>query len=212
MSVSTLPPPEVVGRRTAGDIANSSYKKPAKQREIASKYGYNIDSNLSKGHTRVWRQEGKPSVIVHRGTRTARDVVDDGLIALGLGKHTHRYKDAERVTKRVRKADQEAGNGQGAIHVGHSLGGYLAEQSGRHGSQVYTYNKHAIGATGSTLNRNQTDIRTPGDLVSLPSLFKPAEKTHRRYTEGISGILAPFRTNTLINPLYAHKTNRKSRY
>lgn len=190
----------------AGEIASSAYESnKEKQDKKAAEHGYYVDRNLSKGNTHVWRGEGKKTVIVHRGSKTASDWLDDGLIALGFGKHTHRYKNAERVTNRVREADR----GQEAVHVGHSLGGYLAEHAGRR-AEVYTYNKHSIGKTGSVVNNNQTDIRTPGDLASLPGFFKKGEKSHKKVIVGLRGIFNPFSVNTLLNPLYAHKTVRTS--
>lgn len=200
-----------IDHTNAGEIASSSYNNNKKQNETAAKYGYTIDGNLSKGNTRVWRKEGEKSVIVHRGSKTLGDWRDDALISLGLGKRTHRYRNAQRVTKRVREAD----GGQGAIHVGHSLGGYLAEHSAaKNQDTAFTYNKHAFGLQGSVKNKNQTDVRTPGDIASAQAaLFgNKNERAHKKVTEGKSGMYAPLHRNTLLNPLYAHKTTRKSLY
>ncbi len=200
-----------VNASSSGEIASSAYDAPHKQAETAAKYGYKIDEGLSKKDTRVWRKEGEKSVIVHRGSKTSGDWIDDGLISLGLGKHTHRYKQAQRITKRVRTAD----GGADSIHVGHSLGGYLAEQSAEKNKDIaYTYNKHSFGLQGSVYNPNQTDVRTPGDIASLQStLFAGKnERSHKRVTHGKKGVFAPLHRNTLFNPIYAHKTTRKSLY
>jgi predicted dienelactone hydrolase len=56
--------------------------------------------------------------------------------------------------------------------VGHSLGGYLAENSGAHGN-IATFNKASVGSKNK--NSKQIDVRTKRDLVSM---FTPKKKSN----------------------------------
>lgn len=154
---------------------------PQSEAELAMKRrGYNYDSDLSSMETKVFVKDGKP-VIVHRGTTTAKDMVDDSLLAIGLGKAGHRYKNARRVTK---KAEEKYG--QAADTLGHSYGGWLAEHSGGHGHTT-TYNK-AVGLAdlGKHISNKQTDIRTDRDLVSyLSNTQTGGHKQTIKYNDGI---------------------------
>ena len=62
--------------------------------------------------------------------------------------------------------------GQSANAVGHSLGEYLAENSGAHGN-IATFNKASVGTKRK--NSQQVDIRTKRDLVSI---FTPKRKSN----------------------------------
>ena len=145
-------------------LLNSGYLPQSEAEQQMKQLGYGYDKTLSSMQTKVFvSPEGKPT-IVHRGSVTAKDWFDDGLIAVGLGKLGHRYKNAVRVTKKA-----EAKYGQGADTVSHSYGGWLGEHSNAKG-EIVTYNK----ATGLAdvfrqIPPNQTDIRTIGDLASLLS-------------------------------------------
>ena len=82
---------------------------------------YTADPQLSSMNTKVFvdKKTNKP-VVLHRGTTTLKDVLDDGLLSVGLGKYGFRYKNAQRVTKKAEeKYKQPAGV------VGHSYGGYI---------------------------------------------------------------------------------------
>jgi pimeloyl-ACP methyl ester carboxylesterase len=119
------------------------------------------------------------------------DWLTDGAIALGFGKYTSRYKNAKKITKKVEKE-----YGKKAIHVGHSLGGYLAENAASKNAEVHTINKHAVGFTGNVKNKNQYDYRKAGDLASLPSIFQTNNGKKRVQFGEFS-----------INPLKSHEFN-----
>lgn len=124
--------------------------------------GYTLDEDLSSANTRVLRdnQTGGP-VVVHRGSATLGDWVQDGAIASGHGYLTPRYWKARSVTSKAEKK-----YGQPAEAVGHSLGGWLAENSGAKGS-IQTYNKIVAKADMfKPVASNQTDYRTSKDVVS----------------------------------------------
>ena len=145
-------------------LLNSGYLPQSEAEEQMRHLGYGYDNSLSSMQTKVFvSPEGRPT-IVHRGSVTAKDWIDDTLIAGGLGKSGHRYKNAVRVTK---KAQQKYG--QGADTVSHSYGGWLGEHSNAHG-HIITYNKASgLADIFKNIPPNQTDIRTMGDLASLLS-------------------------------------------
>jgi len=145
-------------------LLKSSYLPQSEAQEQMKHLGYGYDNSLSSMQTKVFvSPEGRPT-IVHRGSVTAKDWIDDGLISLGLGKSGHRYKNAVRVTK---KAEQKYK--QGADTVSHSYGGWLGEHSNAKG-EIVTYNKASgLADIFAELPPNQTDIRTMGDLASLLS-------------------------------------------
>jgi hypothetical protein len=173
------------------DLANLVKASYASQKDATKilNNNYTIDKDLSKMNSKVFldNRTNKP-VILHRGTVTAGDVFNDGLLAVGLGRFSGRNKQAKRLTKKV-----EAKYNAPATAVGHSLGGWLAERSGNKGD-IVTYNK-AVGIAdiGTKKNSNrQFDVRTAGDLVSGLGFTQSANK------ETIDN------KNFFKNPLSAH--------
>jgi hypothetical protein len=138
---------------------DASYKDNKTAGSMLSKQGFSLDDQLSGQRAKVFVDgEGKP-VVSFRGTSNKKDMVTDALIMAGLGKYTNRVKHSKKVIKEV-----EAKYKQPSAAIGHSLGGYLAENSGAKG-KIVTYNK---GATGQNkYNKNQIDIRTNKDLASI---------------------------------------------
>lgn len=127
--------------------------------------GYTYDPALSTNESKVFiDQNGKPN-IAFRGSKRVSDFVGSDLkLALGLEKYDRRFQEAKRITKLV-----EDKYSQPADVFGWSLGGSLAEKSGAKGN-IYTYNKGAgIFDIGKTIPKNQTDVRTNNDVVSLLS-------------------------------------------
>jgi len=149
-------------REDLGDLLKNTYKPQKEAKANVAKKGYGYDDQLSTMNTKVYvSPTGKP-IIAHRGTTTVKDVIDDGLLALGLEKYGFRYKNAKRITEKAEKK-----YGQSADAIGHSLGGSLAEKSGAHGN-VLTFNK-GVGLGDIFTKKNsarQLDISTRGDLVS----------------------------------------------
>jgi len=154
----------MVRKEDTKSLLKSGYLPQSEAEQQMRQLGYGYDKTLSSMQTKVFiSPQGKPT-IVHRGSVTAKDWIDDGLIALGLGKLGHRYKDAVRVTKRAEDKYKQA-----ADTVSHSYGGWLSENSLAHG-EIVTYNKAAgLGDIFKQIPPNQTDIRTAGDLASLLS-------------------------------------------
>ena len=159
-------------RNDLGDLLKNSYQPQKIAKANMAKKGYGYDDQLSTMNTKVYvSPNGKP-IIAHRGTTTFKDVIDDGLLALGLEKYGFRYKNAKRVTEKAEKK-----YGQSADAIGHSLGGSLAERSGAHGN-VLTFNK-GVGLGDLFTKKNslrQLDVSTKGDLVSALGKTQNANK------------------------------------
>ena len=159
-------------RSDLANLVKASYSSQKDAQKILND-NYTIDKDLSKMNSKVFldKRTNKP-VILHRGTVTAGDVFNDGLLAVGLGRFSGRNKQAKRLTKKV----EEKYNAPAAA-VGHSLGGWLAERSGNKGD-VVTFNKAVgLGDIGTKKNSNrQFDVRTTGDLVSGLGFTQSANK------------------------------------
>lgn len=138
-----------------------------KAEEELLKSGYTLDKEMSGKRAKVYTDtDGKPT-IAYRGTNNFHDIITDFAIPLGLAQHTKRMAHSKTLAKKV-----EEKYGQSANAVGHSLGGYLAENSGAHGN-IATFNKASVG--GKNKNSKQIDIRTKRDLVSI---FTPKKKSN----------------------------------
>ena len=178
-------------RNELGDLVKASYSSQKDAQKLLNN-NYTIDKDLSKMNSKVFldNRTNKP-VILHRGTTTLKDVFDDGLLAVGLGKYSGRNKQAKRLTKKV-----EAKYNAPATAIGHSLGGWLAERSGGHGD-ILTYNKAVgLGDIGTKKNKQrQFDVSTRGDLVSGLGITQNANK------EVLEN------KNRFKNPLTAHGSN-----
>jgi hypothetical protein len=158
-------------RKDTGDLLKASYlpqKEASKKMELK---GYKYDPQLSSMASKVYvSPDGKP-VITYRGTKTVKDVIDDGLVALGLGKFGFKYKGAQRLAKKVEDKYK-----QPADVVSHSYGAWLGENSGAHGN-IITYNKAVgLGDINRKKNSKQLDISTKGDLVSALGVTQNANK------------------------------------
>lgn len=143
-------------------ILEASYKPVKQAKKDYEKLGYKFDSSLSSPESKVFvSPSGKPS-IAFRGSTTAKDfLLTDPALALGLGKYTSRFKEAQNLTKKV-----EQKYGMGADVYGHSLGGTLASYSGAKGN-IVSYNKGVdLGDIGRTVPKQETEIRRSGDVVS----------------------------------------------
>ena len=93
--------------------------------------------------------------------------LDDTLIGVGLKNHSHRYLDAKRITYKVREKYKQEPDA-----VGHSLGGFLASNSGTKG-KVVNYNALVpLYEVNKTIPKNHIHIRTKEDIASLPSLLQ----------------------------------------
>jgi len=147
-------------------LLQASYEPTSVAKNTLEKAGYKLDSSLSNMNSKVFTDAmGKPH-ITFRGSKHILDFLrDDPLIGLGLGRYAPRVQQAKELTKKV-----EAKYGKPAEVFGNSLGGALAERSGAHG-KIVTHNK-AIAFTDAfkSIPKNQTDVRTWNDPVSVLGL------------------------------------------
>ena len=152
------------------DIVDLSYKKGNKDKAPA---GYTLDKELSDDRVKVYKDLNSQQVIVaHRGSDGWRDWLDNARYAFrGDMKSTGTYKEHK---KKHDKALDKYG-ADNVIAVGHSRAGKYVEElnKDRPVKEVLTYNK-AAGLTDVLRKnpKNQTDIRTSRDLVSMLNPFQ----------------------------------------
>ena len=164
-------------------ILEASYLNPNEAKDKLNSLGYTYDNDLSVPNAKVFiDKKGRPN-IAFRGSQRVEDfLVSDTLLGLGLDKYDTRFQESKRLTKLVEDKYKKP------VDVfGHSLGGSLAEKSGANGN-IYTYNKGTgIGDLFKTIPKNQYDVRTTNDIISLGSLtqshpfnnFNEIEKTQQ---------------------------------
>jgi hypothetical protein len=130
--------------------------------------GYRLDKELSNIETIVWAKDGRP-LILHRGSSNVKDfAVSDVLLSLNLSVTDPRIWDAKKLTKEAQEK-----YGKVAWHMGHSLGGSIAEYVADPLSYVLTYNKGTSPLTiYKSISPRQLDLRTTGDIVSWFSKFQ----------------------------------------
>ena len=162
-----------------------------------AKKGYKFDKNLSNMETKVFIKDNKP-VVTHRGSIRLSDWRDDLLLGVGLGKMTHRYKQAERMTKRV---EQKYGKSDA---IGHSLGGWLSENKHHDGNTV-TYNKAVgLGDILKDKSNKQIDYKASGDIISGLSNL---QKTNTVMVPNVNKS-----RNFFVNAYNAHDLNNIDKY
>jgi len=150
------------------------------------KSGYTLDKELSGQRAKVYTDANGQPTIAYRGTQNFHDVMTDFAIPLGLAQYTKRMQHSKSLTKKV-----EEKYGQPTNAVGHSLGGYLAENSGAHGN-IATFNKASVGTKNK--NSKQVDVRTKRDLVSM---FTPKKKSNITIASRSSNPLTEHTTSSL---------------
>lgn len=168
--------PENFSKSDFADILKASYLPQSKAASYMAEKGYGFDPELSSMEQKVFVSPfGKP-IIAERGSVRISDwLYEDPKLITGSLWDTRRVAGAKQLSKEVQEK-----YGMAPTLVGHSLGGYLAEQGAKKtpGSQVYTYNK----ATGfpsifSSTPKNQYDYRTSLDVPSALSQFQSGNKT-----------------------------------
>ena len=176
-------------RKFIRPILEASYQNQKKASKTLGKLGYTYDKKLSTNESKVFVDSAGNPNIAFRGSKTVKDfLISDPLVAVGGSKFDPRVKEAKALTKRV-----ETKYGKPADVFGHSLGGFLSENSGAKGN-ITTFNKGVgIGDIGRTIPKNQTDIRTRNDVVSALAL-----------TQKHDGDLVNLKTSLLQNPVKAH--------
>ena len=169
-------------------LIKSSYAGTNEAEEIGKKLGYKLDRDLSNRKHKVFTDENNKPIVAYTGTRTLGDWVTDGALAVGLGGLTQRFKESKRVADKTRQK-----YGQPLTIAGHSLGGTLAEHSGNKKDKIITVDKGVgLFGIGKNIKKNQTDIRSANDPVSILALTQKAKR-----------ISIP-KTGHIIDPLASH--------
>ena len=153
-------------------ILEASYAKNKKAKQLLEGQNYKLDKRLSTKEAKVFiNQDGKPNIAV-RGSKSVKDfLISDPLLALGLGKLDPRQKSTDKLIKKTIKK-----YGSDPNLYGHSLAGALIDNAKTKGT-ITTFNKGVgLSGFGKKIKKNQTDIRTSGDLVSLISKTQKGNK------------------------------------
>ena len=176
-------------------ILEASYQNQKEASKTLGKLGYTYDKKLSTNQSKVFVDSAGNPNIAFRGSKTVKDfLVSDTLLALGASRFDPRVKEAKSLTKQV-----EQKYGKPVDVFGHSLGGFLSENSGAKGN-ITTFNKGVgIADIGKKIPSNQTDIRTRNDVVSALAL-----------TQKHNGDLVNLKTSLLQNPIKAHALDNLS--
>ena len=146
-------------------ILEASYSKNKKAKQLLEQQNYTLDKRLSTKEAKIFiSPTGTPNIAV-RGSKSVKDfLISDPLLALGLGKLDPRQKSTNKLIKKTKKK-----YGSDPNLYGHSLGGALIDNAKTTG-KIITFNKGSgLSDFGKKIKKNQTDIRTSGDLVSLIS-------------------------------------------
>jgi hypothetical protein len=137
----------------------STYQDNNKAEKELKAKGYTLDKSLSGQRAKVFvDDETGQAYVAHRGTKGTQDYITDAKLMMGI-------KDSKRLEhgKQVRK-QAEAKYGT-VDSIGHSYGGFVAENSGNEHGKIITYNKASRGDKNK--NIKQTDIRTSNDIISF---------------------------------------------
>lgn len=173
-------------------FTKNSYRNSSKQKKQIG--AYVRDDSLSGNRAQVYYNPDTGKTIVsHTGTNSLTDWMTDARYSMGGLKNTKRYEHAKKIQK---EAEQKYGR-ENVTTTGHSLGAQLAEKVGNKSNHTYTYNRPVTPFEALThkLKKNQTDIRTSGDFVSIVSPFQQMANNQ---------IVVPSKT---FNPLTEHSSD-----
>lgn len=129
--------------------------------------GWTRDDDLSTPTSSVYRHDDGRAVVAHRGTEGTLSDWGNNAKYGSTGetgyKQTKRFKDAKDVQK---KAEDKYGQGKIST-IGHSQGGLLAELLGKNSHEIITVNKATSPFSDNSGGKNQHDIRSDCDKVSM---------------------------------------------
>jgi len=145
-------------------LLKASYENP---KSGSAPTGYQRDSSLSGKRVQVYTNEEGKAFVVHRGTAGMHDMLTDLKFTTNSSwfKSSKRYKHSQEIQK---LAHEKYGK-ENTTALGHSLGGALAETTGRKSSQIITLNKASNPKFYYNDKRrldHQVDIYSTNDAVS----------------------------------------------
>jgi hypothetical protein len=155
---------------------------------------YQVDPHLSGQRVQVYYDSTKNhAVVVHRGTKGVQDWgTDASLLLTGYQKNNRRFAHAKNIQN---QAEAKYGK-QNISTLGSSLGAKIAEKVGKKTKEVITLNNPTIPLDlikGKKLPKNQTDIRTSLDPISI---LRPFQKASNKEITIPSKTLNPFREHS----------------
>lgn len=170
-------------------LAENSYKDPhERQAHLDSKYAgrYKVDQNRNfDNYAAVHDTYTNKVYHLHRGTVNGADLATDAGLAFGQLHNTDRYKQTE---ARVRDT-HNAYAGAEHHHIGHSLGGSLADTFARQykdSSTAYNMGSSPFASKTHATEKNEHH-RIGGDFVS--SFQKPTGNTYDRKQNKLDTLL-----------------------
>ena len=157
--------------------------------------GFIMDKSISSSTSKVFVHQSGQVVVAHQGTASVMDWGNNAVYAISGDtgyKFTPRYKEAKKVQE---NAEKKYG-AKNITTIGHSQGGYQAQLLGAKSHEIITLNKATRPQEvlyGSSKKKNQYDVRSKSDVVSL--FRNPFQKGKDQTINNIS------------NPLSSHSTN-----
>jgi hypothetical protein len=157
--------PPNIGTDKIRDLLQASYSRNTPAREIGNKYGLRLDDSLSNAEHKVYVDRKNRPTVAFTGSRKVGDWMTNALLATGLEGFSTRFRDSKKLMEDVRKKYSAP-----ATILGHSLGGAITEYVGGKKDKVITVDKGVgLSGVGKTIGKNQIDVRTSNDPVSLLS-------------------------------------------
>lgn len=146
---------------TTQKVLKASYQKKNEDMN-----GYVVDKELSGQRVKVYHHptENK-TLVVHKGTASIQDWGTNLAMTFGI-KTGKRFKHAKKIQKQAEAKYKDSEQ----ITLGHSLGAKIAEDVGKKENEVITLNKPTLPLdviTGKKVKKNQTDVKTERDPVSI---------------------------------------------
>ena len=148
-------------------MLKESYKKPNERQNIGD---YIIDTSLSTPENVVYYNPKTTEVKnVYAGTQgTLKDWGNNALYAVGLHKHSNRYKRANDIEKKV---EEKYGTDNLDI-LGHSQSGAFTQELGKNAKNVVVLNP-ATHPLYTPKSKNTTVVRATNDAVSSLNKLNP---------------------------------------
>ena len=148
-------------------MLKESYKKPNERQNIGD---YIIDTSLSTPENVVYyNPKTKEVKNVYAGTQgTLKDWGNNALYAVGLHKHSNRYKRANDIEKKV---EEKYGTDNLDI-LGHSQSGAFTQELGKNAKNVVVLNP-ATHPLYTPKSKNTTVVRATNDAVSSLNKLNP---------------------------------------
>lgn len=131
--------------------------------------GFKLDKKNSSNTSKIYVHPSGQVVVAHRGTSGVLDWGNNAVYGLtgDLGyKMTGRYREA----KKVQDTAERIYGAKNITTIGHSQGAYQAQLLGGKTREIITLNKATRPQEvlyGSSKKKNQYDVRSSGDVVSL---------------------------------------------